>query len=53
MSDAVATLPSRTNAPAVGEQTSPGWQPGFLKLWPAIRRDVRIAFRHLHGESLH
>ena len=52
MINAVANVPCRTNAPAVGGSTpSSCWQPGFLKLWPAIRRDVRIAFRHLPGEA--
>ena len=51
MSNAAANLPGQTNPPAVGDSTPPCWQSGFLRLLPAIQRDVQIAFRRLPGEA--
>jgi hypothetical protein len=48
-----AALSSSVSAIAsvVGDLSVPGWQPGFLKLLPYIRRDIQIAFRELHGDA--
>ena len=42
----IATATRSQGSPAI-----PAWHKGFLEMLPAIRRQTRLAFRHLNPEA--